>query len=62
MEKINHDDMSLDEIIEYYKDKKFFMYSCNCPQWNRALLRIREKYGEVRPNPQTGFGVIHKGE
>ena len=54
--------MSLDEIIEYYKDKKFFMYSCNCPQWNRALLRIREKYGEVRPNPQTGFGVIHKGE
>jgi len=54
--------MSLEDLIEYYKDKRFFMYNCNCPQWNRALLGIREKYGEVRPDPQTGFGIIHKGE
>ena len=54
---MNFDDMTLDEIVEHFKDKKFFDYNCNDPQWNNALVRIREKYGEVRPNPRTGFEV-----
>ena len=58
-EKIDFDQMSLDELIEFFEDKQFFMYNCNDPSWNRALCRIRGEYGEVRPNPQTGFGVIH---
>ncbi len=49
--------MSLDELVEFFKDKQFFMYSCNDPSWNRALVRIREKYGEVKQDPSTGFGV-----
>ena len=58
----NFDDMSLEELIEFFKDKKFYMYNCNCPQWNRAFVRIRDKYGDICPDPRTGFGVIHKGE
>jgi len=60
--KIEFDSMSLDEIVEFFEDKQFFMYDCNCPQWNRALTRIRDTYGSVRPDPKTGFGVIHRGE
>ena len=58
-EKIDFDKMNLDELIEFFDDKQFFMYNCNDPSWNRALTRIRDKYGEVRPDPRTGFGVKH---
>ncbi len=57
--KINFDEMSIDELIDFFEDKQFFNYDCNDPSWNRALTRIRDKYGEVRPNPQGGLGVIH---
>ena len=56
---MNFDHMDVDELVEYFKDKRFYMYSCNDPSWNRAMIKIREKYGEVRPNPQTGLGVCH---
>ena len=59
MQAINFDDMDVDELVEFFKDKQFYMYDCNDPSWNRAMVKIREKYGEVRPNPQTGFGVCH---
>ena len=59
MQVINFDDMDVDELVEFFKDKRFYMYSCNDPSWNRAMIKIREKYGEVRPNPQTGLGVCH---
>ena len=60
MGHIEFDNMNLEELVEFFKDKKFFMYSCNDPQWNNALLRIREKYGEVRPDPRTGFEVNYR--
>ena len=56
-EKIEFDSMSMEELVEFFKDKQFFMYSCNDPSWNRALVRIRDKYGEVRSNPKNGFGI-----
>ena len=56
---MNFDHMDVDELVEYFKDKRFYMNSCNDPSWNRAMIKIREKYGEVRPNPQTGLGVCH---
>ena len=59
--KIEFDSMSLEEIVEFFEDKQFFMYNCNDEQWNNTLVRIREKYGSVRPDPKTGFGIIHKG-
>lgn len=57
LEKIDFDQMSMDELIEFFKDKQFFMYSCNDPSWNRALSRIRDKFGEVKQDPSTGFGI-----
>ncbi len=54
---MNFDDMTVDEIVEHFKDKRFFDCNCNDPQWNNALLRIREHYGEVRSDPRTGFEV-----
>ncbi len=60
--KIEFDSMSLEEIVEFFEDKQFFQYNCNCPQWNRALTRIRDTYGSVCPDPKTGFGIIHKRE
>ena len=45
------------ENIQEFKDKQFYMYSCNDPSWNRALVRIRDKYGEVKQDPSTGFGI-----
>ena len=52
------DAMSMEEIVEYFKDKNFYEdTSCNCPKWNRMLRRIGDTYGDVRPNPQTGFGI-----
>ena len=57
--KYDFDDMDLAELEEFFKDKRFFDYNCNCPQWNNALVRIRDKYGEVRPDPRNGFGLIH---
>jgi len=59
-EKIDFDKMSLGELVEYFKDKKFFMYNCNDPSWNRAFARIRDNYGDIRPNPQTGLGINHE--
>jgi len=56
---MNFDDMNIEELVEFFKDKKFFMYACNDPSWNRAMVKIREKYGEVKPDPRTGFGVCH---
>jgi len=48
----------MEEIAEYFKDKNFYEdTSCNCPKWNRMLRRIGDKYGDVRPDPQTGFGI-----
>ena len=61
-EKIEFDSMSIEELVEFFKDKQFFMYSCNDVQWNNAMTRIRDKYGSVRPDPKTGFGVIHREE
>jgi hypothetical protein len=60
--KIEFDSMSVEELVEFFKDKQFFMYDCNCPQWNNAMLRLREVHGSICPDPKTGFGVIHKGE
>ena len=57
--KIDFDEMDIDELVEFFNDKQFFMYNCNDPSWNRALTRIRDKYGEVRPDPKTGFSVNH---
>ena len=52
------DAMSMEQIAEYFKDKNFFeKTSCNCPKWNRMMTRIIDKYGEVRPFPETGFGI-----
>ena len=52
------DTMSMEEISEYFIDINFFeKTSCNCQKWNRMLTRIAEKYGEVRPYPETGFGI-----
>ena len=52
------DNMTMDEIGEYFKDKNFYEdTSCNCPKWNRMLRRIGDTYGDVRPDPQTGFGI-----
>ena len=58
--KIDFDKMSMEELEEFFKDKQFFMYDCNDDSWNRALIRIRDKYGEVRPDPRTGFGLWNK--
>ena len=58
-EKIDFDETSLDELVEFFEDKQFFMYDCNDVSWNRALMRIRDKYGAVTPNPQGGVGIIH---
>ena len=54
---MNFDHMDVDELVEYFKDKRFYMYSCNDPSWNRSLVRIREKYGEVKQDPSTGCGI-----
>ena len=52
------DVMCMEEIAEYFRDKNFYRYtSCNCPKWNRMMTRIIDKYGEVRPFPETGFGI-----
>ena len=51
--------MSIDELVEFFKDKQFFMYDCNDEQWNNAMTRLRDVYGEICPDPKTGFGVIH---
>ena len=52
------DNMTMEEIAEYFKDKNFYEdTSCNCPKWNRMLRRIGDTYGDVRPDPQTGFGI-----
>ena len=59
MQVINFDDMDVDELVEFFEDKRFYMYNCNDPSWNRAMIKIRDKYGEVRPNPQTGLAVCH---
>tara|TARA_B100000029_G_C16730954_1_gene650722 strand:+ start:273 stop:488 length:216 start_codon:yes stop_codon:yes gene_type:complete len=58
--KIEFDSMSVEELVEFFKDKQFFMYNCNDPQWNNAMIRLRDVYGSIRPDPKTGFGVIHK--
>ena len=52
------DKMSMEEIAEFFKDKNFFEKTdCNCPRWNRMMVRIRDKYGSINPNPQGGFGI-----
>ena len=52
------DAMSMEEIAEYFIDKNFFeKTSCNCLKWNRMMTRIVEKYGEIKPYPETGFGI-----
>ena len=51
--------MSIDELVEFFDDKQFFMYDCNDEQWNNAMTRLRDVYGDVCPDPKTGFGVIH---
>ena len=52
------DAMSMEQIAEYFKDKNFFeKTSCNCPKWNRMMTRIIDKYGEIKPFPETGFGI-----
>ena len=56
--KIEFDSMSVEELVEFFKDKQFFMYDCNDPQWNNAILRLREVHGPICPDPKTGFGVV----
>ena len=52
------DAMSMEEIAEYFIDKNFYeKTSGNCPKWNRMMTRIVEKYGEIKPYPETGFGI-----
>ena len=52
------DAMSMEEIAEYFKDKNFYMHtSCNCHNWNRMMTKIIDKYGEIKPFPETGFGI-----
>ena len=58
-DKIEFDLMSIDELVEFFDDKQFFMYNCNDEQWNNAMTRLRDVYGDVCPDPKTGFGVIH---
>jgi len=58
-DSIEFDLMSIDELVEFFKDKQFFMYDCNDEQWNNAMTRLRDVYGEICPDPKTGFGVIH---
>ena len=54
----NWDEMSLQEIADFFKDKNFYENtSCNCPKWNRMMTRIVEKYGEIKPYPETGCGI-----
>ncbi len=61
-EKIEFDSMSVEELVEFFEDKQFFMYNCNDEQWNNAMTRIREVHGPIRPDPKTGFGVMHGDE
>ncbi len=58
-DSIEFDLMSIDELVEFFEDKQFFMYDCNDEQWNNAMTRLRYVYGEICPDPKTGFGVIH---
>ena len=52
------DSMSLQEIADYFKDKNFYANTrVNCPKWNRMLRRVGDTYGDVRPFPETGFGI-----
>ncbi len=50
--------MSIEELVAYFNKHNFYMEDCNCPEVNRAFVRLRDKYGEIKPNPQTGLGVF----
>ena len=52
------DDMSIEELVAYFNKHNFYMEDCNCPEVNRTFVRLRDKYGEIKPNPQTGLGVF----
>ncbi len=29
----------------------------NSKEWGEMFIRLREKYGPIQPNPQTGLGI-----
>tara|TARA_R100000008_G_C3550455_1_gene150098 strand:- start:623 stop:787 length:165 start_codon:yes stop_codon:yes gene_type:complete len=50
--------MSDDELVAYFNKHNFFMENQASDEWQRAFVRMRDKYGEIKPNPQTGLGVF----
>ncbi len=51
------DNMTTDELIEYFNKYNLFHHNQNSLAWNRAFVRVREVCGDPRPNPQTGLGI-----
>jgi hypothetical protein len=54
---LNFDNMSDEELLDYFSRNNMFREEQNSPEWNRAFVRIRERYGAPQPNPLTGLGA-----
>ena len=50
--------MSDDELVDYFNKNNMFLDNQGSDEWQRALIRLRDKFGEIKPNPQTGLGVF----
>ena len=51
------DNMSDEELLDYFSRNNMFREDQNSPEWNRAFARIRERYGAPQPHPLTGLGA-----
>ena len=49
--------MSNVEKINIFKDGQQ-----NSPEWTEMFIRLREKYGNIQCDPQTGLGVTYGGK
>ena len=45
------------EKINIFKDGQQ-----NSPEWTEMFIRLREKYGNIQCDPQTGLGVTYGGK
>ena len=54
---LNFDNMSDEELLDYFSRNNMFREDQNSPEWNRSFDRIRKRYGAPQPNPLTGLGA-----
>ena len=54
---LNFDNMSDEELLDYFSRNNMFAEEQNSPEWNRAFRRISERYGTPQPPPLTELGA-----